>query len=62
MTFVPLVAIPSSVGQSRELEYQLLLARDLKLLQSNDCDAFSQQTVEIKRMLTVLVPKLTAES
>jgi hypothetical protein len=39
-----------------------LLARDLKLLHSNDYAALSQQTVEIKRMLTVLVQKLTAES
>jgi four helix bundle protein len=44
------------------MEYQLLLARDLKLLQPNAYDTLSEQTVEIKRMLTVLVQKLTAES
>jgi len=44
------------------LEYQLLLARDLKLLQPDDYEQLSQQTIEIKRMLTVLVQKLTAES
>ena len=49
-------------GSASELEYQLLLARDLKLLHPNDYETLSQQTIEIKRMLTVLVQKLTAES
>ena len=49
-------------GSASELEYQLLLARDLKLLQPANHETLSQQTVEIKRMLTVLVQKLTAES
>src|SRR5712691_9595348 len=49
-------------GSASELEYQLLLARDLKLIQLNDYDQLSQQTIEIKRMLTVLVQKLNAES
>src|SRR5262249_51334026 len=41
---------------------QLLLARDLKLLHPNDYETLSRQTIEIKRMLTVLVQKLTAKS
>src|SRR5436309_7814137 len=49
-------------GSASELEYQLLLARDLKLSQLNDYEQLSQQTIEIKRMLTVLVQKLNAES
>jgi hypothetical protein len=49
-------------GSATELEYQLLLARDLKLIQPKDYEELSAQTVEIKRMLTVLVQKLTAES
>lgn len=48
-------------GSATELEYQLLLARDLKLIQPQDYEKLSAQTVEIKRMLTVLVQKLTAE-
>ena len=48
-------------GSATELEYQLLLARDLKLIQPKDYEILSQQTVEIKRMLTVLVQKLTAD-
>ena len=48
-------------GSASELEYQLLLARDLKLIQPGDYEKLSEQTVEIKRMLTVLVQKLTAD-
>ena len=49
-------------GSATELEYQLLLARDLKFIQPKDYEQLSAQTVEIKRMLTVLVQKLTADS
>jgi four helix bundle protein len=49
-------------GSASELEYQILLSRDLKLIQPNDYEHLTQQTVEIKRMLTVLVQKLNAES
>ena len=47
-------------GSATELEYHLLLARDLKRIQPNDYELLSSQTVDIKRMLTVLVQKLTA--
>jgi four helix bundle protein len=49
-------------GSASELEYQLLLARDLKLIQLKDYEQLFQQTVEIKRMLTILVQKLNTES
>ena len=48
-------------GSATELEYQLLLAHDLTFIQPKDYEQLSAQTVEIKRMLTVLVQKLTAE-
>jgi four helix bundle protein len=51
-----------AAGSASELEYQLLLARDLKLIQPNDYEQLAQQTTEIKRMLTVLIQKLIAES
>jgi len=35
-------------GSASELEYQLLLARDLKLIQLKDYETLSEQTVEIK--------------
>ena len=47
-------------GSATELEYQLLLARYLKLIQPKDYEKLSAETVEIKRMLTVLVQKLSA--
>jgi hypothetical protein len=49
-------------GSASELEYQLLLARDLKFIQPDDYEKLIQQTIEIKRMLTVFVRKLNAES
>jgi len=44
-------------------DIKLLLARDLKLLQPDDYEQLSEQTIEIERMLitVVLVQKLTAE-
>ena len=49
-------------GSASELEYQLLLARDLNLIKPNDYEKLTQLTIEIKRMLTVFIQKLTAES
>jgi four helix bundle protein len=50
-----LVHQPVARGSASELEYQLLLARDLKFLPPGDYEQLSQQTIEIKRMLKVLV-------
>ena len=49
-------------GSASELEYQLLFASDLKLIQPDDYEQLVQQTTDIKRMLTVFVQKLRAES
>ena len=49
-------------GSASELEYQLLLARDLKLIKPNDHEKLAPLTIEIKRMLTVFIQKLNAES
>ena len=51
-----------AAGSASELEYQLLLARDLKLLDRARYDDLSGQVVEIKRILTVLIRKLTADA
>jgi four helix bundle protein len=40
----------------------IYLARDLKLIQSNDYEQLAEQTTEIKRMLTVFVQKTGAEN
>ena len=48
-------------GSASELEYHILLARDLKLIQPHDYEQLSERATEIKRMLTVLVQKLNAD-
>ena len=47
-------------GSASELEYQLLLAHDLKLIQPDDYEQLVQQTTEIKRILTVFFRRLRA--
>ena len=49
-------------GSATELEYQLLLARDLKLFSPTTTNNSRSRLSRSKRMLTVLVQKLTAES
>jgi len=48
-------------GSASELEYQILLAHDLKFIPHGRYEELSQVIAEIKRMLTVLVQKLTAD-
>ncbi|MBI1750371.1 MAG: four helix bundle protein [Acidobacteria bacterium] len=50
-----------AMGSASELEYHLLLARELELLRSLDYRRFSNEVVEIKRMLTGLLQKLRAD-
>lgn len=49
-------------GSASELEYHLLLAKDFQLLPAFLHEKLSADTIEIVRMLTVLIQKLTAES
>jgi four helix bundle protein len=49
-----------AMGSASELEYHLLLARDLKLLQPADYDRLAPRATEVKRMLAGLLQKLTA--
>ena len=51
-----------ALGSASELEYHLLLARDLKLISPTDHDDLSQSAIELKRMLAGLLQKLKAES
>jgi four helix bundle protein len=51
-----------AVGSASELEYHLLLAHDLKLLQTSDFERLTGQAVEVKRMLASLMKKLRADS
>lgn len=51
-----------AMGSASELEYHLLLARDLNLLNSSDYNQLAREVTEVKRMLTSLIQKLTADS
>ena len=50
-----------AMGSASELEYHLLLARDLNLVNTADYAALAKQTSEVKRMLTGFQQKLTAD-
>ena len=50
-----------AMGSASELEYHLLLARDLHFLNGSNYEALSDGVVEVKRMLTSFIQKLKAE-
>jgi four helix bundle protein len=50
-----------AMGSASELEYHLLLARDLKLIPSKDYQALQERATELNRMLTALIQKLNAD-
>jgi four helix bundle protein len=51
-----------AAGSASELEYHLLLARDLHLLTPRDHKHLADEVEEIKRMLTTFVKRLKAVS
>lgn len=51
-----------AMGSASEAEYQLLLARDLRLVNGSEYEPLSRDVIEVKRMLTSLVQKLKADS
>jgi four helix bundle protein len=50
--------IQYAVGSSSELEYQILLARDLGYMNDVACEALSDRLVEVRRMLIALLKTL----
>jgi four helix bundle protein len=50
-----------SMGSASELEYFLILARDLGLLPSEAHPALHERVTEVKRMLTGLIKRLKTE-
>ena len=50
-----------AMGSASELEYHLLLSRDLTFLGSVNYDALQVQLVELKRMPAALIRKVDAE-
>jgi len=51
-----------ALGSASELEYHLLLARDLKILSVPAHESLEQRATEVKRMLASFIQKLTTES
>lgn len=50
-----------AMGSASELDYHLMLARDLNLLNSSDYAQLAGEVGEVKRMLTSFVQKLKAD-
>lgn len=48
-------------GSASELEYHLLLSRDIGLLKAVDYDDIVEDVIEVKKMLTTFIKKLRAE-
>jgi four helix bundle protein len=51
-----------AMGSASELEYFLLLAHDLKLLDKAVHESATIETQDVKRMLAALISRLKAES
>ena len=50
-----------ALGSASELEYHILLARDLTFLDEKSYDNLNNRVTEVKRMLTSLIQKLRVE-
>ena len=50
-----------AMGSASELEYHLLLSRDLQFLEAHDYDRLHGRIIEIKRMMASLIRKIDAE-
>jgi len=50
-----------AMGSASELEYHLLLAHDLKLLETAEYKELTSEVTEVKRMLTSFIKKLKAD-
>jgi four helix bundle protein len=50
-----------AMGSASELEYHLLLAKELNLIKPKDHAELSERATELKRMLTALLQKLKAD-
>jgi len=50
-----------ALGSASELEYHLILARDLNYLKLSDYDGLAENATQVKRMLWSLIQKLDAD-
>ena len=51
-----------SMGSASELEYHLLLARDLEMVHAEDYQRLEARVIEVKRMLSSFLKRLKADS
>lgn len=51
-----------ALGSGAELEYHLLLSRDLRLVRDSDYDPLQAELTEVKKVLNGLIHKLSAKS
>ncbi len=59
--WLSVISIQIAMGSASELEYHLLLARDLKYLNADAHKEIEDALIEVKRMLTSFIQKLRAE-
>lgn len=52
--------LDNAMGSASELEYQLILARDLEYISHDTCAATNGELIEIRRMLNAFIQKLRA--
>jgi len=50
-----------AMGSACELEYHLLLSKDVGFLNGNDFDLLNEEIIQIKKMLTAFIKKLKAD-
>jgi four helix bundle protein len=50
-----------AMGSASELEYHLLLSRDLRFIEEKDHGRIQTQVVEVKRMLAGLIRKVDSD-
>jgi len=50
-----------AAGSASELEYQILLARDLEYLNQEQFERLTAKVIEVRRMLAALIRKLKAD-
>ncbi|HJO82223.1 MAG: four helix bundle protein [SAR202 cluster bacterium] len=50
-----------ALGSASELEYQLLLASELKYLPQEDHERLSSHTIEVKKMLTAFIRRIRSD-
>jgi four helix bundle protein len=51
-----------AMGSASELEYHLLLSKDLNYIRQSDYEELNKQVIDIKRMIATFINKLKADS